>query len=97
MTEEKADVMAKLIKGEVRALLDIAQTVHPIDFQTLIVATMACVFGGLPKDYWDKLTDCKPCDVEGCNCHVLAKDFFVAAKVLREDYIKTMNKRSKHN
>ena len=92
-TEEQGKEVRRLT----REMLAIAEKSHPLDFGAFCGALLANVSGALPGPYWAKMMAVTPCDVPGCDCHVLAAKTMEALNLLREDHRKTLTRRAVRN
>jgi hypothetical protein len=79
------------------AILAIQKRIHPLDFQILLSSLLANVVGDIPDDYWARMVVTKPCDVPGCDCHIVAGIVMAALDLLRNDHTKTLNDRASKN
>jgi hypothetical protein len=70
---------------------------HPLDFQVFLGALLANVVGALPDDYWARMMVTNPCEVPGCDCHVIAGQVMAALNILRNDHDKTLSNRAGNN
>lgn len=95
MTNEQEKEMRRLTG----VLLSIQKQrhIHPLDFQIFIGALLANVVGAIPDDYWDRMMVTNPCEITGCNCHVIAGHVMFALDILRYDHRKTLTKRALQN
>lgn len=80
-----------------RMLIDKAQKLSPVDFQTILMATMANVVGNIPDDYWNHCKIVTPCREPNCDCQLTGQIVMAAMHVLRLDHRQTISKRGRHN
>lgn len=71
--------------------------VHPLDYQCFLGALLANVVGAIPDDYWARMMVTTPCEVLGCDCHVITKHVMTALDILRNDHQKTLTNRASNN
>jgi hypothetical protein len=94
MTSKQQEKEVRRLTSE---LLSVAEKSHPMDFAAFCGALLANVSGALPTCYWATMMKITPCDIPGCNCHVLAAKTMEALNLLREDHRITLAKQAEKN
>lgn len=89
MNINAAKELGQIIVG---TLVKIAETTEPAAFQAYFIgAIIANVVGNLPDEYWRDFQTVEPCDVPGCDCHVMKPALIAALNALRNDHKNTVH------
>ena len=75
------------------ALTIISVKYHPYVFKKFFLAVTGNLVGNMTEGYWEEFKECHPCEIPGCDCHIVLKHSTDCLEVTRKDYQECVNER----